>query len=207
MQFGGSLSNLTITIVAILISLTLHEMMHAYAALKLGDSTAQDEGRISLNPLAHIDPFMTVILPVITLISFGVPVLAAKPVPFNPDRVKYDDYGAALVALAGPITNLLLAVLGAAIMHLTLGSPAILNALNIFVILNIGLFVFNMIPIPPLDGSRVLYAFAPDSVRTFMEQIEQYGIFLIFGLVLFVKPFTAILININDAIYQFLLRL
>jgi len=204
---GLNVTDLAWYLLAIAISLSLHEMMHAYAALKLGDTTAQDEGRISLNPLAHIDPFMTLVLPLLTLLSFGVPVLAAKPVPFNPNRVKYDDYGAAMVAVAGPLTNLVLAALGAFLMHLFLGNAGVLHVLNIFVTLNVALFVFNMIPIPPLDGSRVLYAFAPESVRGVMEQLEQFGIFLIFGLVLLVRPFTDILINVNSAIYEFLLRL
>jgi Zn-dependent protease len=194
-------------IIAIVLSLTLHEMMHAYTALKLGDTTAQEQGRISLNPLDHIDPFMTVILPIITIAAFGVPVLAAKPVPFNPERVKYDDYGAALVAAAGPLTNLALAIVSAVLIRLFIDSSGIIHVLNIFLSLNIALFVFNLIPIPPLDGSRVLYAFAPEAVRDVMAQIESFGIFLIFGLVLFVQPFTTLLINLNDAVYRFVLRL
>jgi Zn-dependent protease len=194
-------------IIAIVLSLTLHEMMHALTALKLGDTTAQEQGRISFNPLDHIDPFMTVILPIITIAVFGVPVLAAKPVPFNPERVKYDDYGAALVAAAGPLTNLALAILAAVLMRLFIDSSGVIHVLNIFLSLNIALFVFNLIPIPPLDGSRVLYAFAPEAVRDVMAQIEAFGIFLIFGLVLFVQPFTTLLINLNDAVYRFVLRL
>jgi Zn-dependent protease len=202
-----SASDIVIYIVAIVISLTLHEMMHAFTALKLGDTTAQDQGRISFNPLDHIDPFMTVILPVITIALFGLPVLAAKPVPFNPERVKYDDYGSALVAAAGPLTNLALAIVTGALMHIFISNSGILHALDIFLGLNVALFVFNLIPIPPLDGSRVLYAFAPEAVRDVMAQIEGIGIFLVFGLVLLVQPFTDLLINLNDAVYRFILRL
>src|SRR5690348_13431634 len=115
-----SLTNLVIIIAVLLVSMSVHEAMHAYAGLKLGDTTAAEEGRVSLNPLRHIDPFLTVILPAITIFAFGVPILAARPVPFNPDRVKWDEFGAALIAAAGPLSNLLLAVLGAAAMKLLL---------------------------------------------------------------------------------------
>lgn len=164
--------------------MTVHEFMHAYVGYKLGDPTASEEGRLSLNPLRHIDPLMTVILPIITLVLFGFPILAAKPVPFNPDRVRYGNYGAAMLAAAGPLSNLALAVLGELIYrHLGYGT-AIFNFFQWFILLNVVMFVFNLIPIPPLDGSRVLYAFAPEPVQDFMRSIERFGFFIIIALVL-----------------------
>lgn len=205
MQFSFDAITLIITLVSLIVAITLHEMMHAFVGYKLGDTTALEEGRISFNPLRHVDPFATILLPLITLVLFHAPILAAKPVPFNPARVKYDEFGAAMIAAAGPLTNLLLAAVGGALAHLFAGNASVFNVLTIFVSLNVGLFVFNLIPIPPLDGSRVLYAFAPDALRGFMEQLEQYGIFIVFGLVLFVPAFTDVLINLNRSISLFFL--
>src|SRR6478735_2020443 len=102
---------ITIVIIVILISMTLHEAMHGFVAYWLGDDTADREGRLTLNPVKHIDPFLTVLLPVILAIA-GAPIFGgAKPVPFNPDRLRYDEWGAALVAIAGPLTNLVIALL------------------------------------------------------------------------------------------------
>lgn len=196
---------IVVLLVSLIVSITVHEMMHAYVGLKLGDTTAHEEGRISLNPLRHVDPFATILLPIITLLVFHVPMLAAKPVPFNPDRVKFDEFGAALIAAAGPFTNLGLAVVGGLLARLFVGSPDVFNVLTIFVSLNVGLFVFNMVPIPPLDGSRVLYAFAPDVVRGVMAQMEQFGIFLVFGLIIMVPAFGGMLVGLNRAISLFLL--
>ncbi len=194
--------NLVYIVISILIGLSIHEAMHAFTAHWLGDTTAQDEGRLSLNPLKHIDPLTTVLLPIITLVIFHVPILAAKPVPFNPDRVKYGEFGGALVAAAGPFTNLALAIIGALLLHLD-PSPELVTFLVTFIELNVVIFIFNLIPIPPLDGSRVLYAFAPEPVQNFMRQIEPYGLFLVFGLVL-----TGILIplmtNLESGILQLL---
>ncbi len=199
-------STLVIVFVSLVISITLHEAMHAFTAHWLGDDTAHREGRISLNPLKHVDPFATILLPLITLVLYRVPLLAAKPVPFNPSRVKYEEFGAALVGIVGPLTNLLLACAGAGIIHLFQGvfSMDVLGALLIFVQINIGLFVFNMIPIPPLDGSRLLYAFAPESLQGAMAQLEQFGIILVFGLVLAVPAFTDVLINLNQSLLRIL---
>lgn len=174
----------------ILISMTLHEAMHAFVGYWLGDDTAKLEGRLTLNPIKHIDPFLTILLP-LTLAILGAPIFGgAKPVPFNPARVRHDEWGAALIAVAGPLTNLLLAFIAFGIWVLVglpeSGLGALILQAAIFV--NLGFFIFNMIPLPPLDGSRVLYAFAPEFVRRGMEVIERQGLIFIFLLVLLASP-------------------
>lgn len=190
-------------IISIVISLTVHEFMHAYTGHLLGDDTASDAGRISFNPFDHIDPFTTVILPIITILVFGVPILAAKPVPFNPARVKFDEFGSALISIAGPLSNLVLAFIGALLAQLVASGSLIEHFLSWFIGINVAVFVFNLIPIPPLDGSRVLYAFAPDGVRRIFDQIEPIGIFIIFALVL-MSGFGGVLGNLMDAVRSIL---
>jgi len=182
--------HIAIVLGVILLSMTLHEAMHAFTSFWLGDDTAKRQGRLTLNPIKHIDPFLTIILP-LGLALIGAPIFGgAKPVPFAPDRVRGGDWGAALVAIAGPLTNLLIA-------FVFFGAWAIAGApmegigaqvLMTFVTVNLGFFVFNMIPFPPLDGSRVIYALAPEFVRTGMRFIEQYGIFFLFAIVLLASP-------------------
>jgi len=203
-----TLSSLIAIFVAILISMTLHEAMHAFTSFWLGDDTARREGRITLNPLKHIDLFATVLLPMLLILAHLPPFFAAKPVPFNPNRVKYDEFGAALVGISGPFTNLLLAIAGAGIIH---GFSAVLpaSALNfivLFVSVNVAFIVFNMIPFPPLDGSRLLYAFAPDGLRRFMEQIEALGFMAIVLFMLIFFSFLApTIISINQSVLNILL--
>ncbi len=189
-------------IVSILIAMTVHEFMHGYVAHLLGDSTAHDEGRLTLNPLKHIDPFMTLLLPAVSILLFHVPLLAAKPVPFNPARLKYDEFGAAMVAAAGPFSNLLLAFVAAFAAHAFEAGSLAVQVLDVFIQLNVALFIFNLVPIPPLDGSRVLYAFAPRPLQEIMERIEPIGFFIVFGLVL-IGGFGGLLTNLN----QFVLNL
>lgn len=188
-DFMSSPIGLFAIIATVLVSITVHEAMHAFTAYWLGDDTAKLEGRMTLNPIKHIDPFLTIAMPVMLALA-GAPVLgAAKPVPFNPGRVKYEEFGAALVAIAGPLTNFVLATLGAAVLYLFGGIMAEvpIQATLTFIIVNLGFFVFNMIPFPPLDGSRVLYALAPEPVQRAMAAIESYGLigFLVFFFLLF----------------------
>lgn len=183
--------HLVIVLGVILLSMTLHEAMHAFVAYWLGDDTAKREGRLTLNPVKHIDPFLTILLPVTLALIPGAPIFGgAKPVPFRPDMVKGGDWGAALVALGGPLTNLVIAFVVFGIWVLS-GLPQTgigADILTTAIMVNLGFFIFNMIPIPPLDGSRVLYAIAPEFVRTGMRYIEQYGIIVIFAIVLIASP-------------------
>jgi Zn-dependent protease len=179
------LTYIAIVIVVILFSMTLHEAMHGFMAFWLGDDTAEREGRLTLNPIKHIDPFLTILLPVFLAI-IGAPIFGgAKPVPFNPARLKYDEWGAALVALAGPLTNFVIAFIlfGSYVLFGVDAESLAGRFLITAVYVNLGFFIFNMIPIPPLDGSRVIYALAPDFVRRGMEAIEQYGLIFIFAIV------------------------
>ena len=178
--------SIAIVLVVILISMTLHEVMHGFMAYALGDDTAKLLGRLTFNPVKHVDPFLTILLPIILFISNGPIFGGAKPVPFNPARLKYDEWGAALVALAGPLTNLLIAFILYGVLSVSGQSTNSIfgQIMNLAIIVNLGFFAFNMIPFPPLDGSRVLYALAPDFFRRFMEQIERFGIFVILALVL-----------------------
>jgi Zn-dependent protease len=182
---------IVIVVAVILFSMTLHEAMHAFMGYWLGDDTAKLQGRLTLNPIKHIDPFLTLLLPVMLAI-IGAPIFGgAKPVPFNPDRLRYAEWGAALVAIAGPLTNLLIAFVAFGV-SVVIGQPVELLGsvqglggliLQTIVYVNLGFFAFNILPIPPLDGSRVVYALAPELVRRAMEGIERFGIIFVFILV------------------------
>jgi Zn-dependent protease len=204
MVFGYSISDLIIIIVSILVGMSIHEATHAYVGLKLGDTTAADQGRISLNPFRHIDPVTTILLPAVTLILFHAPILAAKPVPFNPERVKFKEFGSAMIAAAGPLSNLLLAVIAALLVRNVPFDAFLSNALILFVEINVLLFIFNLIPIPPLDGSRVLYAFAPEPLQNLMSQIEPFGLIIIFALVL-LGGAGGLLLSVDNTVLRYLL--
>lgn len=207
-MFGGSLSvtSLIFILISLIISMTFHEAMHGYMAYWLGDSTAADVGRLTLNPLKSIDILTTIMLPFILILAGYPPIFAAKPVPFNPNQVKYEEYGAALVGLAGPLTNLLLAIIGGLLLRFFAVdlSQMIYQALVIFVEVNVGFFIFNIIPFPPLDGSRVLYAFAPEPLQQIMLRIEAMGFLaILFFFFIVLNLISQPLLNIES----FLLRI
>ncbi|WIO45770.1 site-2 protease family protein [Candidatus Southlakia epibionticum] len=190
MDFG----NVIAVLVIIFVSMTLHELMHGIVAHRLGDDTARLMGRLTLNPFRHIDPIMTIALPVMiiftnALTGAAMPVFGgAKPVPFNPENLKYGEWGIAMVAASGPLVNLLLAFISYAIAAYVGDGNAVGKLLATSVAVNLGFFAFNIIPIPPLDGSRVFYVIAPDFIRRFFEVAEQYGIVLVYIAVLVLSP-------------------
>ncbi len=181
-----------------LFSMIIHELMHGLVALKLGDDTAKYSGRLTLNPLKHIDPVMTIIVPIVLALAGGPIFGGAKPVPINSRKLKYGEWGFALVAIAGPLANFVLSLLFFLVGYwsglLSVANGGVMydlsNFWSVFMMLgvsvNIGFMLFNIIPIPPLDGSRVLYAIAPEGgVRRMMEQIERYGLLVIYFCLLF----------------------
>ena len=192
--------DIVLSLVAALLAIVFHEYAHGYVASRLGDPTARERGRLTLNPLAHIDPIGTVLLPLL-LALFRLPVFGwAKPVPINPSYFRNPFRGMLFVAIAGPITNLSMALVATGVgrLALTAVSPEFLLQktflsnlthaafflLGYFVIVNVVLAVFNMIPIPPLDGSRVLAYLLPPSGRQFMLFLEQYGFLILLALIL-----------------------
>jgi Zn-dependent protease len=200
---------IAIVVVSLLISIPIHETMHGLVARWLGDTTAHDEGRLTLNPLRHVDPLLTIVLPAGMLLLGFPPIFVAKPVPFDPHSVRHGEYGAAMVGIAGPLSNLALAIITALFLRV---SGLDINegfgfALAIFTVVNISLFVFNMLPIPPLDGSRLLYAFAPEPVQRVMALLEGFGIMItILILVVLSQWIGPVISNITGEIFTFLLR-
>jgi Zn-dependent protease len=178
---------LMIAVPILLVSVSLHEMMHALTSYLLGDDTAYSQGRVSVNPLRHIDPFLTLALPLMLILAHLPPFGAAKPVQVNFHRVRYGEFGAAIIGAAGPLTNLFLALIGVFLLKGLNPMPGVLyDVLGYTIIINLGLGIFNSIPWPPLDGSRVLYAFAPRPLQEIMEGIERTGMM---GLVIFMLLF------------------
>ena len=189
-------------------SVILHELAHGITAYWLGDPTAKEAGRLSFNPIKHIDPYMSILVPVV-LYLLKAPVFGgAKPVPVNYSNLKWREWGMALTALAGPLTNFLLALLAFLIGHFTgwlYSNNEIVSFIFVRLIsINLGFMVFNLIPIPPLDGSRVLYAIAPDGVRNILTLMERYGFIIVYLMIfLFGEVFSHIMLNCMNSILDF----
>lgn len=193
--------NLIIVFIVIIISTVLHEVAHGYAAYFQGDTTAKDEGRLSLNPLVHLDLFTSVILPVLLYLTGGVVLGAAKPVPVDRRNLRNGEGSMAIVALVGPMMNLLIAFLAFLIGHFTgaLDDRGVVGFIfGQTIIMNLGFMAFNLIPIPPLDGSRVLYYFLSDRLRDVMDFIEmRMGILFVYlFLVIFGSALSTITYNV-----------
>ena len=201
--------NLIIVLIIIVGSVILHELAHGVVAYWLGDSTAKDAGRLTLNPIKHIDPYMSIIVPVV-LYLLNAPVCGgAKPVPIDRNNLKWREWGTAIVALAGPLTNFLLALIAfligfhTKIFYGSCGTTVEFIFTSI-VSINLGFMLFNLIPIPPLDGSRVLYAIAPDSVRALLASMERYGFIIIYVLIFLLGPvFSSLMVNGLNAVLNF----
>lgn len=205
---SSSIVSIVIFLAVLFMSISLHEMMHAFVAYRLGDDLAHSHGRISLNPMRHIDPMLTIVLPAFMLLMGMPPILAAKPVPINTSRISGDEIGLAVVGIAGPLTNLFIATLAAVFYNFAnLDAGVIKDIVQLVIELNVALFVFNMIPLPPLDGSRLLYAVAPRRLQLVMEQIEQMGMFVvIMMLFLLLSILNPILVHSNQFILNILIR-
>ena len=174
-------------IIVLIYSAIIHEYMHGWMAERLGDNTAKDLGRLTLNPIPHIDPIGSILLPFI-LIATGSSFIFgwAKPVPYNPYKLRDAKYGGAKVALAGPMANLIVAItFGLVLRFVTSLSLEMSYFIQIIVFINLLLMVFNLVPIPPLDGSKVIMPFlSADWQKKFM-MLEQYGMILVFAFVWF----------------------
>ena len=214
------LASVIVVAIMLLVGFPVHEFAHALAAYRLGDSTARFMGRLTLNPIVHFDPLGGILLGLTFIASQGTFGFGwAKPTPVNPRNLEGGRYGEAIVAAAGPISNLVLAIAAAIPLRYIIATPSIADQLPfifiytllIFVNINIVLMVFNLFPIPPLDGSKVLFSFLPPQVAwRWRPVLEQYG-FVLLLLIFFVPPGDSIgariLIPIIDAIRGFLVGL
>lgn len=201
-------------IIALIASAIFHEYAHGWAAFKLGDNTAKDAGRLTLNPLAHLDPFGSVLMPFLLVLMHSPFFIAyAKPVPYNPYNLRDQRWGDLKVAIAGPATNLLLALASGLVTHLlpivsstkialltgffSSDNASLLAAMQgsfvsviyvmciVFCYINLLLMIFNLIPIPPLDGSKVLLSFLPYNWQMKFYKIEPYGLLIVLFLLMF----------------------
>jgi Zn-dependent protease len=189
-------------LIAVAIGFTLHEFAHAAVATLQGDQTAKSEGRLTLNPISHLDPLGSI---AIVLAGIGW----ARPVPFNPANLRNRRFGALIISLAGPATNFLIAIVAAVALRFVYPSAVdtfevdfSVILLSTLVTLNVVLGVFNLLPIPPLDGSRLLSILLPPSRQNIVAFLDQYGIFLLLGLLILAPNLlTPIFRSITEALY------
>lgn len=186
-------------IIILIMSVVIHEVSHGYAALALGDPTAKYQGRLTLNPFSHLDPIGSFLIPLLGYWAGGFIIGWAKPVPFNPYNLKNQKWGEAIVAIAGPLSNIFLAIIFG--LFIRFGSNLItlnqsfLSLASFVVLINITLAIFNLVPIPPLDGSKILFALLPYKWQSIRESFEKYGLILVFVFIFFIWQIMSPIIN------------
>lgn len=193
-----------LSLVILLFSAILHEIAHGYVAERLGDPTARLSGRLTLDPRKHIDPFMSLLLPLMLLFS-GSPVIfgGAKPVPIDPYNLKEGRKDVALVSLAGPLTNLLIAIIASFLLKF-ISLPLLSNILGLILHINVLLAVFNLLPLPPLDGSKLFALLLPEDLANRYLSIGFIGILLLY--ILLLGPLSAIIFQISSFLEMLLIR-
>lgn len=188
------------SLIVLLFSVIIHEVAHGYAALALGDRTAEYEGRLTLNPIPHIDPIGTLLLPALSLLLPGSLLFGwAKPVPYNPYNLKNQRWGEAIIASAGPASNILIALVFGLIIRFYLVPSGMLSGAAttlcaVIVLVNITLAIFNLIPMPPLDGSKIISAILPSGWMRVRASIERFGFVGVIVFLVFIWQFFAPLI-------------
>ncbi len=210
MDFFSDAYTLVAIAIPVIIAITFHEAAHGIVAWRLGDDTAYVQGRVTLNPIKHIDAFGTILLPALLLLT-KAPFLFgwAKPVPVNFGRLNRPRRDMVLVAAAGPATNILLAVVSSLLLHLLPVVPDWANepfgrSLQISIWINVLLAVFNMLPLPPLDGGRVAVGLLPDQLAFPLARLERWGLFILIG-VLFIVPLLGDQLGLNLNIFQWVI--
>ena len=199
-----NLIDIIFSIGVLIMSIVVHEVSHGYAAFMLGDSTAKYAGRLTLNPIKHLDFFGSFIVPLLSYSLGGVIFGWAKPVPYNPYNLKNQRWGPGLVGVAGPLSNFFIAIIFGLILrfysYLTFLPSSFFEIASLIVFINILLAVFNMVPIPPLDGSKVLFAVLPYKWHNIQMFLERYGlilvVFFIFFLFQIILPLVYVLFNV-----------
>lgn len=188
------------SILILIFSVIVHEVSHGYMAYFLGDNTARYAGRLNLNPLNHLEWFGSFILPVVTYIGTGMVIGWAKPVPFNPYNLRNQRWGEALVAVAGPLSNISIALFFGLLVRFGVTSnfgDAFTHISLMIVIVNLVLATFNLVPIPPLDGSKILFSFLPYSLLHVREFLERNGIWIMLIFIFYLWSFISPIISIE----------
>ena len=188
---------MAVNVLVLIFSIVVHEVAHGYAALRLGDDTAYRMGRLTLNPIPHIDPIGSILVPVVLSLSAGIPFGWAKPVPVHVGRLNNPDDDHPKVAAAGPLSNLMLALIFASLLGFTVaiwGVPLhgagpslgafLFTMFHTGILINVVLAVFNLVPLPPLDGSWIVSRFLPPEARANYENLRRFGMLIVFGFIL-----------------------
>ncbi len=195
--------NLLFGLAVLILSVVIHEVSHGYAAYALGDPTAKNMGRLTFNPIKHLDLWGSIIVPLMLIIlNAGIILGWAKPVPYNPYNLRDQKWGSAKVAIAGPLANIAIAIIFALALRLIpagLLSAVAIQALGLIVYINILLALFNLVPIPPLDGSKILASFLPYRAERGLAMLEPYGIIIV---LLFLFMFARPLFRLIDLVFR-----